>query len=188
LWLHPQFSELDRGALLIHEVVYKALRDGFGDLNSVRTRRIVAALFSNRSIEEKKERIDTILETPAPPGEESKVALDPVRVVCSARIFSDLAPAPVETVVLDRYMHQLVKKTEGFNFLVLTDANDGKPIFLQIDEDGQGATALLEAPMLLPAFLINQSISLKLRSKSKRQTAVLDCWAETIIGRSTRRR
>ncbi len=47
LWNEPKFSNTDRGALLLHELVYKAMRERGGDLTSARSRRIVGLLFSD---------------------------------------------------------------------------------------------------------------------------------------------
>ena len=44
-----KFSDADFAALLAHEAIYATFRERFGDLNSVRTRRLVGLLFSRLS-------------------------------------------------------------------------------------------------------------------------------------------
>ncbi|MBX9767362.1 MAG: hypothetical protein K2X47_08840 [Bdellovibrionales bacterium] len=45
--ISARMSPTDYAALIVHEIVYKALREKFGDQNSVRARRITAFLFSD---------------------------------------------------------------------------------------------------------------------------------------------
>jgi len=47
IWNHKKFSEQDKAALVFHEGVYKYMRDTYSDENSMRTREIVAAIFSD---------------------------------------------------------------------------------------------------------------------------------------------
>lgn len=47
LFFHKHFSEYDRAALLLHEVVYAYRRNFYGDLTSGESRKIVAHLLSN---------------------------------------------------------------------------------------------------------------------------------------------
>lgn len=65
MWNSPVFQSLDRGALLVHEIVYKSLRDHDGDKDSTRARAIVGLLFSNLEMTELNTRIEAILNTPA---------------------------------------------------------------------------------------------------------------------------
>lgn len=60
-WDDPSFTDTERGALLVHEAVYKALRDGMGDKNSSRVRQIVGILFSTLSDSQKSAKIDAVL-------------------------------------------------------------------------------------------------------------------------------
>jgi hypothetical protein len=60
-WDDPSFTNTERGALLVHEAVYKALRDGLGDKNSSRVRQIVGILFSNLSDTQKSVEIEAVL-------------------------------------------------------------------------------------------------------------------------------
>jgi hypothetical protein len=47
LWESPVVSTRDKAGLIWHEVIYRWMRDQFGDTNSVRARQIVGILFSN---------------------------------------------------------------------------------------------------------------------------------------------
>lgn len=64
-WHSPEFSPAERAALLVHEVVYKTLRDRANEGNSVRTRQIVGLLFSNLPGDGISRRISEILRNPA---------------------------------------------------------------------------------------------------------------------------
>lgn len=66
LWKDEKFTDTERGALLIHEAVYKALREGPGDKNSSRVRQIVGILFSRMDSREQSERITAVLAQPVP--------------------------------------------------------------------------------------------------------------------------
>lgn len=60
-WKDASFTDVERGALLVHEAVYKALREGLGDKNSSRVRQIVGILFSTLSDSQKSLKIDAVL-------------------------------------------------------------------------------------------------------------------------------
>lgn len=60
-WRDESFTSTERAALLVHEAVYKALREGMGDKNSSRVRQIVGLLFSDLSDSEKAQKIDAVL-------------------------------------------------------------------------------------------------------------------------------
>jgi hypothetical protein len=60
LWNSKAITELDRAALLFHEIVYRALRDS-GDRNSIRARQIVGLVFSDLSAQEMRKRVRLVL-------------------------------------------------------------------------------------------------------------------------------
>jgi hypothetical protein len=60
-WKDESFTNTERAALIVHEAVYKALREGMGDKNSSRVRQIVGLLFSDLSEAQKAQRIDSVL-------------------------------------------------------------------------------------------------------------------------------
>lgn len=69
IWTSTVVSELDKGALLIHEAVYRWLRLDYNDDNSIRAREIVGVLFSDLNTGEMNRRIQTLLgpnTTPTP--------------------------------------------------------------------------------------------------------------------------
>jgi len=61
IWTSPTVSELDKGALLLHEAIYRWLRLENSDDNSIRARQIVGILFSDLSSDEMNRRIQTLL-------------------------------------------------------------------------------------------------------------------------------
>jgi hypothetical protein len=66
LWKDGKFTDTERGALLVHEAVYKALREGPGDKNSSRVRQIVGILFSRMDSREQAQRIASVLAQAVP--------------------------------------------------------------------------------------------------------------------------
>ncbi|MCO5141690.1 MAG: hypothetical protein M9962_01215 [Oligoflexia bacterium] len=56
-WNDPEFSKREKAALLVHETIYKTLRDHYGDENSSRSRFIVGILFSTLPVDQQKARI-----------------------------------------------------------------------------------------------------------------------------------
>ena len=61
LWNSPVVPELDKAALIWHEVIYAWLRAEYGDLNSIRARQIVGILFSTLSSQQMTSEIDLVL-------------------------------------------------------------------------------------------------------------------------------
>lgn len=61
IWTSQLVSELDKGALLLHEAIYRWLRLENNDDNSIRSREIVGILFSNLNVDEMNRRIKTLL-------------------------------------------------------------------------------------------------------------------------------
>jgi hypothetical protein len=68
VWTSSAVSELDKGALLVHEAVYRWMRVEFSDSTSVRSRQIVGLLFSSLSAQEINLRIQTLLGPSSSPG------------------------------------------------------------------------------------------------------------------------
>ncbi len=65
IFAHPLFSELERAALILHEAVYAYLRSTpGGDPNSIRTRQLVAYLFSTLRAADKAGLIEYLLNHP----------------------------------------------------------------------------------------------------------------------------
>ena len=68
IWTSSVVSEMDKGALLLHEAVYRWMRAEYSDTNSVRSRQIVGLLFSTLSPDEINQRIQTLLGPSTDPG------------------------------------------------------------------------------------------------------------------------
>ncbi len=68
IWISAAVSELDKGALLVHEAVYRWMRVAYSDTNSVRSRQIVGLLFSTLSPTEVSKKIQTLLGPSSEPG------------------------------------------------------------------------------------------------------------------------
>jgi hypothetical protein len=60
-WSDPTFTNTERGALLVHEAIYKALREGMGDRDSSRVRQIVGLLFAELDTKDKFQKIESLL-------------------------------------------------------------------------------------------------------------------------------
>lgn len=61
VWNDSAMGAIGRGALLVHEIVYKAIREHAGDRTSVRARAIVGLLFADLPAAERAEQIRKIL-------------------------------------------------------------------------------------------------------------------------------
>lgn len=61
LFNNPSLPEVDKAALIFHEVIYAYLRDRYGDTDSVRAREIVGYLFSDLKNVEISDKIEEIL-------------------------------------------------------------------------------------------------------------------------------
>lgn len=70
LWLSTALPAIDKAGLLWHEVIYRWVRENFGDQDSVRARRIVGILFSDINPTQAQTMISNILnkqaDSPAP--------------------------------------------------------------------------------------------------------------------------
>lgn len=60
-WSDPTFTNVERGALLVHEAIYKALREGMGDRDSSRVRQIVGLLFAELDPQVQFQKIESLL-------------------------------------------------------------------------------------------------------------------------------
>ncbi len=67
LWNSPAIPTTHKAALIWHEVIYKWLREQYGDQNSIRARQIVGYLFSTTLPSEMRIRIQNILSNSSAP-------------------------------------------------------------------------------------------------------------------------
>jgi hypothetical protein len=171
LWMSSALSDLDRSALLLHEIVYKALR-GSGDENSVRARRIVGILFAQMPQEKRAELIAQILASKAPAGAEAKIEIYHNRVACQGRVGNKAA-------LLTRSKNRLSLAIGTIHFDVSTDVGAGKPVAMQIEDKDTSSIASFDSKLLSETFLLSRKVSLSLSSHSQKHSASLTCWEES---------
>lgn len=178
LWNDRSFGIKDKAALLVHEQVYHALRKLDGDRNSLRTRAIVAVLFSSLDDNDKALRIEKILDRRAPPEEEGTSVGGPTLFTCGGKV-EENTPAGVKRdgQVLLRNDRLLSARLGEFQFRVLTEALEGSPIAMEIIDAESQTRVHLDASLLSAAFKNNQPVVLSLNGKTGRR-ATLTCWTE----------
>lgn len=91
IWSSPAFSQNDKAALLLHELIYRTLRNEFGDETSWRAASIVGILFDGEmSIEEFNDYVDSIIWqwNSHSRKEVPDVFLGPFEVICKVSIKS----------------------------------------------------------------------------------------------------
>jgi hypothetical protein len=180
LWSSPAMSEMDRSALLMHEIVYKALRSAYGDTNSVRARRIVGALYAQLLDNDIAAKIHKTLSSPAPESQDSTVEVYHSRLACQGRLESNQDPSkPTQMAILVRAADTLFAVLGSFTFHVQTDQGGSRPTSMKIVDTASGAISSLDLQTLNAAFLQNRRISLSLGSATSEEAAKLICWEET---------
>lgn len=179
LWNDPAFSVADRAALLMHEVIYKSLRDRFGDRTSSRARALVALLFSNLEAEEIDRRAAEVLSRIYGPADRPKVLQAPFRLVCEARLDAAESYARGEAISLEARAGARVTADLGqLSFAVETDLSTHEPIQLEISDQLSGAKATLGRRMMHAVFWKEARVALELEFTNAGQKASLTCEAQ----------
>lgn len=174
LWAEPLLSSRDKAALLVHELVYKVLRDSRGDKNSLPTRAIVAALFSQLNEAELSRQIDFALSADYPDWDESKVNISLAYLTCGAQVSSK---SSLVGKLLEENGGELVTALEQFEFSVSMDSSEGRPTKAEIVDSVSGATAQISGTELDFGFNAKRGFNLEL--KLKEANAKLTCWLES---------
>ena len=178
LWNDAVFSVKDQAALLLHEVIYKSMRDRFGDRTSSRARALVALLFSNLPAEEINRLAYEFLKRTSGISDRPEVLRAPFRLVCEGRLDSAEEEGRAESVFFDvGYGSQVRTKLGQVAFAVEADAATHEPVMLEITDMVFGARASVGRKMIHAAFWKEARVSLELEFTGSRQRASLMCEA-----------
>lgn len=178
LWAHPKFSTLEQGALLTHELVYKALRESAGDRTSWRARKIVGILFSTFSDFQKAIQINSVLSTPAPLPTASDVSLATAPMTCVATIQRRNEPA--ENYTLIPLLSSLSIDVKGLRFTLLLEPADNGPVSMSILDATSGVRTQLGKEQVDYLLLSRGYAELKYDNFGTGVSAVLRCAPESI--------
>jgi hypothetical protein len=178
IWDTQQFSPMSRAGLLLHELIYKTLRDRFRDTNSSRARALVALLFSNLSGSEINQRAAALLgqsnQTPQLPP----VLMHQFQLTCRGRVDFEASPELGSQI-------SLASSSPGFfsgtlldiSFRVISDPESNYPVGLEILHESTGAKASLDRDALSILFRDSGKASLVLNLTNSQELASLNCWA-----------
>jgi hypothetical protein len=176
IWSDPHFSSLEKAALLLHEHIYWALRNENGDSNSVRTRALVGALFSNKSASLISQRIDEVLkDTSNLRTPDDSVVRYPVYLKCWASVHSPQQTLEVRDWRMN-YGDTHEVEIYGYTFTVHTNAEDGVPSNMTIENKKEKWKSSLRPENIRPIFTALRYAMLNLDSaEGEKLSAVLAC-------------
>ncbi len=177
LWAERALTPLDRAALLLHEMIYKSLRDRKGETNSSRTREIVGYLFSTLDSREIRARVVQALARPAPKEDGSEVVLDAFEIHCRATFATN------ERVDYSQYVfpsplppgQAYQARLDEFEFHVETDARTGLLSKLAIFDRRSNVSTSLSGHALEAVLLKNKEVGIALERGARGESAILSC-------------
>lgn len=177
LWRDPAFAEVEKAAILLHEILYKASRDAYGDENSQRARRITGLVFSDLGAEELRLKVADALSEFTKWGREDGIAPFAVKAVCRAWVENEWRKVQIEkTWEAKEFGSARYFELEGFAFIMGTAAEDGLFSSLSIEDKATGAETALASEDMRDILLKARWIRVKLRSRGLH--AYLDCSVE----------
>lgn len=174
IWNHPKFSPMNKAGLMLHERIYKTMRDHFGDTTPLRSRKIVAWLFSNATDDAKAKNISWILQATA--FNDRNVATFAVAPRCDAVVddFTVGSWQPTATTLA-----QKIKMTfQDLIFYVETSTDDGIPSLLKIRDQASHQKVTLPDPIASAAFKTAKIAKIEYQRfvKGRIQKIILRCW------------
>jgi hypothetical protein len=179
LWGASSFTDTDRAALLMHEVVYKTLRDHFGDTDSSRARAIVGLVFSDLNTKKIASGVTAVLARGNSVNPDSSVTQGAFKLVCFAHIESEVATTvPGQVVYLEAGSTPglLSTKFQGISFTVKTEAA-GSPTQLAISDMNTGVRSITDEQSTGTAFKRDGRVALSLEFSNTNQVVFLECRA-----------
>lgn len=168
VWNMPEFSEFHKAAILLHEEIYFALRESFGDESSYRTRQLMGLLYSNMDETILRKAVDEVLKykprsRPGIFGFENGPALFNVDLECHI----SFNKAPTYSWKPKIAGEALNISLNGLNFQVTTSLIDGSPMQLEILDEQTNVSTLLDESQTVTTFnaLRRASVIIKLGSE-----------------------
>jgi hypothetical protein len=182
-WEHFALAEREKAAILLHEVIYRAVRREFGDQNSWRARHLVAMVFSSFPEKKLAGEVEATLRLPKEHfrviGDE--VPLFAVKTTCQAYVED---PKTARRVAEKTWSSREFGEDEtfqllNFSFRILTYDDNGMPGMLLIKDLASGASSELWSEDMQQALLLTKEVSLRLGiNKPTRLVARLSCQVE----------
>lgn len=171
IWSDPAFSDNDRAGLLLHEIIYKSMREKKGDENSSRARRIVGLLFSDLPASVLNGLIAKILEEGSEPDLPPKD--DKHKVTCEASLYFFPPAESAAPAVLEEAFGKLEAKIGRYVFTA--QLKDNIPVSLEIFDTGTGARVILPEDTARAVFSRHRRVSTILESTKDQSVALLYC-------------
>jgi hypothetical protein len=174
IWDDPTFSERDKAAILLHELLYKVFRKEFGDENSYRAREAVLLLFSRPRGFSLEEDLAYLLDQNPPNRNSDHVPpFNPEpRCVLSVK---DLDTGESVTQIWKNpawgKTHQTSLKSHTFYVQL---GGDGIPNELRIEHDGQVSSTVARTARSI--FLALGEFGLSFSDAVGKTKAELQCW------------
>lgn len=174
-WESPAFSELDKAAILLHELFYRMLRAEYGDENSLRARRLTELSLSTLDHEGLKADLEYVLDLDVPKLGGDQVAGFAARPRCVAAVLdqrSELGENALWAAGSNGSGYSWEKKIGVYTFRVQVSTVDGIPDQLSIESQGFRVSQVENEAR--PAFLALGTFGLSFASATERAT--LRCW------------
>ena len=175
------FSETDRAGLLLHEILYKSLRDRRGDTNSTRARQLVGLLFSDLGAKDIRRGVDHVLSLPAPKEDKSDVVLDTFEIRCRAATTS--APNQFAEHKFPGALQpgaRVTTKLAAYQFEVDVHPVSGLPSRMAIFNFTTGMSTFLDSDIIEIVLAKRKTVSLSLDHDGNVESAMLACDLKTI--------
>jgi hypothetical protein len=175
VWENPRISPTDQAAILLHEWIYKALREDRDEQTSARTRRIVALLFTGLQPGEIRKEIAYELIVSSHDQLDEELATFPVAPRCDAFVNDEIVGGWQS--LAGRFGEKFSFSRDGIEFSVETSALDGVPEYMAV-ASGRGDWQMeLDRAMGRAAYLRTKRISLRFtRGGPTPLQIVFVCW------------
>ncbi len=153
VWGLPQFSNFQKAAILLHEEIYYALRQSFGDESSYRTRQIMGLVYAGMKDDPLRGGIDEVFKAkprsrPGIFGFDNGPALFNVRLNCAVVLNGQTSYPWVEVVPGETT--QLT--VDGYLLKLTTSVIDGSPISMDVTDESTGFSSSLAGSDIISVF------------------------------------
>jgi hypothetical protein len=153
VWGLPQFSNFQKAAILLHEEIYYALRQSFGDESSYRTRQIMGLVYAGMKDDPLRGGIDEVFKAkprsrPGIFGFDNGPALFNVRLTCAV-VLNGQNSLPWVPVVPGETTQMSV---DGYLLKLTTSIIDGSPLSMEVTDEKTGFTSSLDGADIISVF------------------------------------
>ena len=181
VWDDPAFSELHKAAILLHEQIYFALRETYGDESSYRTRQIMGLIYYITDVPYLQSEVDEVLNSktrirPGIFGFNNGPALFNVELKCKIIVNGELLQTWAPLSPAD----SLQSKFGDFAFYIATSEVDGSPTNLKLAHVQSGVQSELQKDDTVLMFNSVRKASLNLQG-SGNSTAQIQCFSKSVL-------